>query len=119
MKLPRPAPAPRANDDNLGRGMEFALITLVFLGLGLGLDSVFGTRPAFAIGCVVFAFVAQFVRMYYVYTARMERLEAERAASLRSADTPRAAVTPVTPVAPATGGLPTGVVLDDSSDRVA
>lgn len=115
--LPRPTPVPRSNDDNLGRGMEFALITLVFLGLGLAVDSALGTRPAFAIGCVVFAFVAQFVRMYYVYTARMERLEAERSASLRSGDAPRAAVTPVTP--PVAGTLPTGVVLDQPRDHVA
>jgi hypothetical protein len=91
--------------------MEFALVTLVFLGIGFGLDSAFGTRPTFAIGCVVFAFVAQFIRMYYVYTARMERLEAERLASLRSHETPRTTVTSVTNEA--TGGLPTGVMLDD------
>ncbi len=80
---PKPAPAPSSNDDNIGRGMEFALVTLVFLGVGLGIDAVAGTRPWFTIGFVVFAFVGQFTKMYFTYTHRMTALEAERAAGAR------------------------------------
>ena len=77
-------------DDNIGRGMDFALVTLVFLGIGWGIDRAAGTRPVFMIGCVVFAVVGQFVRMYYAYEARMQVLEAERAVERQAA--PRATV---------------------------
>lgn len=106
----RPSSASRPADDNLGRGMEFALVTLVFVGIGLALDAVFGTRPAITIACAVFAFVAQFVKMRYTYSAAMEHLEAERAAAVASV--PRATTVAPT-MAPDT--LPTGVVLDDGS----
>jgi len=65
-------------DDNVGRGMDFALTILLFLGIGWALDARFGTRPVFTIGCVIFAVVGQFVRMWYVYDAAMERHEADR-----------------------------------------
>lgn len=77
-------------DDNIGRGMDFALVTLVFLGIGWGIDRAAGTRPVFMIGCVVFAVVGQFVRMYYAYEARMQVLEADRAVERQAA--PRATV---------------------------
>jgi F0F1-type ATP synthase assembly protein I len=64
--------------DNLGRGMDFALVTLVFLGIGYVLDRWLGTRPLFMIGLVVFAMVGQFVRMWFEYDAAMRELEAER-----------------------------------------
>jgi F0F1-type ATP synthase assembly protein I len=64
--------------DNLGRGMDFALVTLVFLGLGYLLDRWLGTEPLFMIGLVVFAMVGQFVRMWYGYDAAMRQLEEER-----------------------------------------
>lgn len=89
--------------------MEFALVTLIFLGLGLGLDALLGTRPVCAIGFVVFAFVGQFVKLRYTYSATMERLEAEREA-MKAA--PRATVAPATSLA--NDSLPTGVVLDES-----
>ena len=57
----------------LGRGMDFALVVLVFLGIGYGLDRWLGTRPLFMIGLVVFAVVGQFIKMYYDYNAAMER----------------------------------------------
>ena len=63
----------------LGRGMDFALVVLVFLGIGYGLDRWLGTRPGFMIGLTVFAVVGQFVKMYYDYTNTMEQLEAQRA----------------------------------------
>lgn len=67
----------------LGRGMDFALVMLVFLGIGYGLDRWLDTRPAFMIGLVVLSVVGQFVKMYYEYNATMERLEQERAAAAR------------------------------------
>ena len=69
----------------LGRGMDFALVVLVFLGIGYGLDRWLGTRPGFMIGLTVFAVVGQFVKMYYDYTNTMEQLEAQRAEGSRSA----------------------------------
>ena len=63
----------------LGRGMDFALVVLVFLGIGYVLDRWLGTRPLFMIGLVVFAVVGQFIKIYYDYTATMQELEAKRA----------------------------------------
>ncbi len=68
------------SDKTLGRGVDFALVVLVFVGIGYGIDRVFHTQPLFTIVFVVFGFVGQFVKMYYEYTATMTRLEAERAA---------------------------------------
>jgi F0F1-type ATP synthase assembly protein I len=65
-------------DDNLGRGMEAALILGVFLGLGWLIDTWLGTRPVFMIGLVLFAAIGTFVRMKYTYDAKMVALEEER-----------------------------------------
>ena len=65
-------------DDNLGRGMEAALILGVFLGIGYALDSWLNTRPVFTVGLVLFAAIGTFVRMKYTYDARMAALEDER-----------------------------------------
>jgi ATP synthase protein I len=78
--IPRqPAPAVRS-DDNLGRGMEFALVTLLFLGAGYGLDRLFGTKPVFMIVLVLLALVGLFARMWFDYGQKMARHEADRAA---------------------------------------
>lgn len=74
--LPR---KPIDTDDTIGRGMDLALVTLVFLGIGYGLDRWLGTRPVFMISLVVFAVVGQFAAMWYRYDATMRNLEAERA----------------------------------------
>jgi ATP synthase protein I len=68
----------------LGRGMDFALVVLVFLGVGYGLDRWLGTRPLFIIGLVLFSVVGQFMKMYFEYTATMQQHEAERAAGVQS-----------------------------------
>ncbi len=73
-----------ATDQTLGRGMDFALVVLVFLGIGYGLDRWLDTRPLFMIGLVVFAVVGQFIKMYYDYTATMEAHEAERNAAAKA-----------------------------------
>lgn len=62
----------------LGRGMDFALVVLVFLGIGYGLDGWLGTRPWCTVGLVVFGVVGQFVKMYYEYSATMDQLEQQR-----------------------------------------
>ena len=68
----------------LGRGMDFALVVLVFLGIGYGLDRWLDTRPAFMIGLVVFSVVGQFIKMYFEYTAQMKVHEATRVSGLQS-----------------------------------
>ncbi|MFZ9481778.1 MAG: AtpZ/AtpI family protein [Ilumatobacteraceae bacterium] len=79
----------------LGRGMDFALVVLVFLGIGWALDSWLGTRPGFMVGLVVFSVIGQFVKMYYEYTATMQALENERSAGRRSSvSTPAGASVP-------------------------
>ena len=75
-------PPPRINtavDDKLGKGIDLALVTLVFLGVGYGLDRVFGTKPLFMIVLVVLAVVGEFIRFWYAYDAKMKSLESERA----------------------------------------
>lgn len=78
----------RANgsDDNLGRGVEFAVMIGVFLGLGYLVDSWLGTRPLFMIGLVLFGAVGVFVRMKYSYDAAMAVHEEERRESGRRAE---------------------------------
>ena len=108
--LPRPKPLPApSNDDTLGRGMEMALVTLVFLGLGFGVDAVVGTTPLFTIAFVVFAFAGQFVKLYFTYTHRMKALEADRLQNSRSAAraaAPAPAVAAETRAIPSTPGDP-------------
>jgi Putative F0F1-ATPase subunit Ca2+/Mg2+ transporter len=104
-----PRTKPIDADDNIGRGMDFALVILVFLGIGWALDRAFDTRPAFMIGCTIFSVVGQFARMWYAYDARMSQLESERSTELRSA--PRASVV-VEDLAYAPLVIPTEVGLD-------
>jgi len=66
-------------DDNIGRGMDLALVTLVFLGIGYVLDRWLGTRPLFMITLFLLAAVGQFVKLWFGYEAKMKLLEAERA----------------------------------------
>jgi F0F1-type ATP synthase assembly protein I len=73
--------AAQRSDQTLGKGMDFALVVLVFLGIGYVVDRVLGTRPWFMIGLVIFSVVGQFIKMYYDYTATMEAHEADRAAA--------------------------------------
>ena len=74
----------KGTDDRLGKSIDVALVTLVFLGVGYGLDRWLGTKPIFMIGFVVLALVGEFVRFWYDYDARMKVLEEQRAASTRS-----------------------------------
>lgn len=78
LPVPRPQKAALQSGNTLGNGMDFALVVLVFVGLGALLDKAFGTWPWCTVALVVLAFVGQFAKLYYSYTATMERLEAER-----------------------------------------
>ena len=69
----------------LGRGMDFALVVLVFLGIGYGLDRWLCTRPAFMIGLVIFSVIGQFIKMYYEYSANMHQHEQARVAAQQAA----------------------------------
>ena len=83
---PRSKAAPSAKPDSgAGRGMEFAIVVLAFLGVGYLLDGLFDTKPVFMIILVVLSLVGQFASMWYGYDARMHQLEAERQASSTSA----------------------------------
>ena len=68
-------------DSNLGKGMDLALTTLVFLGLGYLLDRWLGTRPLFMIVLFLAAFAGQTIKLWFDYDARMKAHEAERAAA--------------------------------------
>ncbi len=74
----------RGTDDRLGKSIDVALVTLVFLGAGWALDRWLGTKPIFMIAFVVLALIGEFVRFWYDYDARMKVLEAQRAASAAS-----------------------------------
>ncbi len=87
MKLPAPRQLDGSIDRSshldsaLGRGMDVAIMTLLFLGVGYLLDRWLGTKPVFMIVLVLLALIGEFVRMRYVYEAQMQALEAERAAA--------------------------------------
>ena len=71
-------PTTPSTGETMGRGFDFALVMLVFLGIGALIDHWLGTWPGVAIGLVIFSVVGQFVSMYYRYKADMEAHEAER-----------------------------------------
>ncbi len=75
----RSTEASQQSGQTLGRGMDFALVVLVFLGIGYAIDRWLDTKPAFMIGLVLFSVIGQFVKMYYDYSATMADLEAQRA----------------------------------------
>ena len=76
--LPKTPPKPLRSDDNVGRGMDFALTTLLFLGIGWALDRWLDTEPVFMIVFVTLALVGNFARMWFDYGQKMSRHEADR-----------------------------------------
>ncbi|MSZ54676.1 MAG: hypothetical protein F2595_00245 [Actinobacteria bacterium] len=76
--LPKPK-APVSMDAGISQGTEIVGSVVVFLGIGFGIDKWLGTTPVFMICLVLFAVVAQFVKMYYVYNSAMRHLEEKRA----------------------------------------
>ncbi len=85
--IPRPTVNP---DDTIGRGMDMALVILVFLGLGYLVDRWLGTQPLFMIALLVLAVVGQFISIRLRYEARMQQLEAERRAVTEARRRPEA-----------------------------
>ena len=71
-------------DQGMGQGMEMALTIAVFLGIGWGLDVWLDTQPIFMIGLVIFSTVGQFIKMWFIYDARMKMLEDERRQSMNA-----------------------------------
>jgi F0F1-type ATP synthase assembly protein I len=68
-------------DDTVGKGMDLALTSLLFLGIGYGLDRWLGTKPVLMIVLTLLALVGKGAGMYYAYQEKMSALDVERAAS--------------------------------------
>ena len=84
-------------DQGMGQGMEMALTIAVFLGIGWGLDVWLDTRPIFMIGLVIFSTVGQFIKMWFIYDARMKMLEDERRQSMNAHQQNSSSTTQVDP----------------------
>ncbi|HSB86301.1 MAG TPA: AtpZ/AtpI family protein [Ilumatobacteraceae bacterium] len=80
--MKRPLTTSTATDDKIGKGIDFALVTLAFLGIGYGLDRWLGTKPIFMIVLSALAIIGEFIRFWYDYDARMKVLEAQRASAV-------------------------------------
>jgi hypothetical protein len=65
-------------EDGLSRGIEAALMLLLFFGLGYAADRWLGTRPVLTVVGSVVAIVGLFFAWMSRYTAQMEALEARR-----------------------------------------
>jgi len=70
-------------DSNIGKGMDLALMMLVFLGLGYLVDRWLGTHPVFMIALSLLGFAGQITKLCYDYDLKMKAHEAERAATAR------------------------------------
>ncbi len=81
---PRPLDDSSHLDSTLGRGMDVAIITALFLGAGYLLDRWVGTKPLFMIVFVLLAVIGEFVRLRYVYDAKMQELESRRAGAAQA-----------------------------------
>jgi len=57
---------------------------LVFFFVGWFIDRQLGSTPWFIIALVLVAIVAQFLKLYYVYSAQMSALEAQRRAAVHA-----------------------------------
>lgn len=71
--------SPADSHNGIGRGMEFAVLVLIFFGIGYALDQWLGTKPVFMIIFVVLSIIGQFASLYYNYDERMKALEERRA----------------------------------------
>jgi ATP synthase protein I len=72
----------RAFGDALATAFEFAATVAIFFGIGYGLDRWLGTTPLFMVVFFLFALVGKSVKLYFTYTADLERdVEARRQAT--------------------------------------
>jgi F0F1-type ATP synthase assembly protein I len=67
----------RGYADSTARGIEIALVPVVFGGIGWLIDGAAGTSPSFTIGLAVFAIVGMFVKLWLRYDADMAVEEAK------------------------------------------
>ena len=75
-----PKPKPMAPiDSSISNGAELAGVIVVFFLIGLGIDAWLGTTPWVMIALCLFGVAGQFTKMYFVYSARMQKLEQDRA----------------------------------------
>lgn len=65
--------------DGLTQAVEMALLPIVFALIGLFVDRAVGTTPIFTVALAVFGTVGTFLKTYYHYVARVERLEEGKA----------------------------------------
>ena len=69
---------------SITNGAEIAGTVLVFFFVGWFIDRQLGSTPWFIIALVLVALVAQFLKLYYVYSAKMSALEAQRRAAVHA-----------------------------------
>lgn len=65
----------RGYADTLARGLEFALVPVVFGGMGWLVDGWLGTGKIITIALVVFGFVGMTTKVWINYDAAMKREE--------------------------------------------
>lgn len=63
--------------NGLNRAFELVLVPLIFAAPGWLLDRWIGTSPLFALLTGGFGLAGVVIRMYYEYSAKMDRLQAE------------------------------------------
>ncbi len=77
----------RGYADSTSRGIELALVPVVFGGMGWLVDRLAGTSPIFTLGFIVFGFVGIFIKMWLGYDAEMKKEEEGAVWSRRPATT--------------------------------
>jgi F0F1-type ATP synthase assembly protein I len=72
----------RAFGDALATAFEFAATVAIFFAIGYGLDRWFGTTPVFMVVLFLFALIGKSVKLFFTYSADLERdVEARREAA--------------------------------------
>ena len=72
----------RAFGDALAAAFEFAATVAIFFAIGYGLDRWLGTTPVFMVVLFLLAIIGKSLKLYYSYSASLERdVEARREAA--------------------------------------
>ena len=72
----------RAFGDALAAVFEFAATVAIFFAIGYGLDRWLGTTPVFMVVLFLLAIIGKSLKLYYSYSASLERdVEARREAA--------------------------------------